>query len=45
VFTRVAVNGEKPEDVDYVLDGGAYLNFTDLPETEAMKLEAGTRIH
>ena len=26
------------------LAGGAYLNFTDLPATEAMKLEAGTRV-
>ena len=30
--------------IDYVLDGGAYLNFTDLPSTEAMKLEVGTRV-
>ena len=30
--------------IDYVLDGGAYLNFTDLPATEGMKLEAGARI-
>ena len=30
--------------IDYVLDGGAYLNFTDLPATEGMKLEASTRI-
>ena len=30
--------------IDYVLDGGAYLNFTDLPSTEAMKLEVGGRV-
>ena len=30
--------------VDYVLDGGAYLNFTELPATEAMKVEVGGRI-
>ena len=30
--------------IDYVLDGGAYLNFTDLPSTESMKLEVGGRI-
>ena len=30
--------------IDYVLDGGAYLNFTDLPSTSAMKFEAGERI-
>lgn len=30
--------------INYVLDGGAYLNFTDLPATEAMKVEAGGRI-
>lgn len=30
--------------IDYVLDGGAYLNFTDLSATEGMKLEASTRI-
>ena len=28
--------------IDYVLEGGAYLNFTDLPSTEALKLEVGT---
>ena len=35
-----------PEDsgIDYVLDGGAYLNFMELPNTEAMKLRVGTRI-
>ena len=27
-----------------MLDGGAYLNFTDLPSTEAMKLEVGGRV-
>ena len=30
--------------IDYVLDRGAYLNFTDLPSTEAMKLEVGGRV-
>ena len=30
--------------IDYVLDGGAYLNFTDLPSTETMKLEVGGRV-
>ena len=30
--------------IDYVLDGGAYLNFTDLPATKAMKLEVGGRV-
>ena len=30
--------------INYVLDGGAYLNFTELPNTEAMKVEAGGRI-
>ena len=30
--------------IDYVLEGGAYLNFTDLPSTEAMKLEVGVRV-
>ena len=30
--------------IDYVLDGGAYLNFTDLPSTKATKAEAGERI-
>ena len=30
--------------INYVLDGGAYLNFTELPATEAMKLEVGSRI-
>jgi len=30
--------------INYVLDGGAYLNFTDLPSTEAMKLEVGGRV-
>ena len=30
--------------IDYVLDGGAYLNFTDLPSTEAMKQEVGGRV-
>ena len=30
--------------VDYVLDGGAYLNFTELPATDAMKVEAEGRI-
>ena len=35
-----------PDDagIDYVLDGGAYLNFTELPATESMKLRVGTRI-
>ena len=35
-----------PEDagIDYVLDGGAYLNFTELPATESMRLRVGTRI-
>jgi len=30
--------------IDYVLDGGAYLNFTDLLATEGMKLGASARI-
>ena len=30
--------------IDYVLEGGSYLNFTDLPSTEAMKLEVGVRV-
>ena len=30
--------------IDYVLDGGAYLNFTALPSTEALKLEVGSRV-
>ena len=30
--------------IDYVLNGGAYLNFTELPATEAIKLEACARI-
>ena len=30
--------------IDYVLDGGAYLNFTDLPSTKTIKAEAGKRI-
>ena len=30
--------------IDYVLNGGAYLNFTEFPATEAIKLEAHARI-
>ena len=30
--------------IDYVLEGGAYLNFTELPSTEALKLEVGVRV-
>ena len=30
--------------IDYVLEGGAYLNFTALPSTEALKLEVGSRV-
>ena len=44
IFRNRTSTSPQSAGIDYVLDGGAYLNFTDLPETEAMKLEAGTRI-
>ena len=44
VFRNRTKTSPDKAGIDYVLDGGAYLNFTDLPATEAMKLEAGSRI-
>lgn len=40
---RTATSPEN-SGIDYVLDAGAYLNFTELPNTEDMKLRVGTRI-
>ena len=44
IFRNRTSTSPQSAGIDYVLDGGSYLNFTDLPETEAMKLEAGTRV-
>lgn len=44
IFRNRTSTSPQSAGIDYVLDGGAYLNFTDLPATEAMKLEAGTRV-
>ena len=43
-FRNRTVTSPDESGIDYVLDGGAYLNFTELPNTEAMKLRIGTRI-
>ena len=40
---RTSTNPERA-GINYVLDGGAYLNFMELPATESMKLKVGTRI-
>jgi len=40
---RTSSNPERA-GINYVLDGGAYLNFMELPATESMKLKVGARI-
>ena len=44
IFRNRTSTSPESAGIDYVLDGGAYLNFTELPATEAMKLGVGTRI-
>lgn len=44
VFRNRTTVGPDDAGIDYVLDGGAYLNFMELPATESMKLKVGSRI-
>ena len=44
IFRNRTSTSPESAGIDYVLDGGAYLNFAELPATESMRLRVGTRI-